>query len=76
MLISDQKINDNEWHIVTFKRRGNYGELIIDENQAVTGYSQGTTDIMNVNPPFYVGGVIPDISSKVQSMIVNTNDKR
>ncbi|XP_029032401.2 laminin subunit alpha [Osmia bicornis bicornis] len=69
LLISGKKINDNEWHIVIFKRQGNYGELIVDENNAVTGYSQGTTDIMNVNPPFYVGGVIPDISSKVQSMI-------
>ena len=71
LLISDKKINDDEWHIVIFKRQGNYGELIVDEDEAVTGYSQGIVETMNVNPPFYVGGVLQDMSTKVFNTIVS-----
>ncbi|OAD58422.1 Laminin subunit alpha [Eufriesea mexicana] len=69
LLTSEKKINDNEWHIVIFKRQQNYGQLIVDEDEAVTGYSQGTTETMNVSPPFYVGGVLRDMSNKVLNMI-------
>lgn len=69
LLISEKNINDNQWHIVIFKRKGNYGELIVDEEPRVTGYSQGTTETINVSPPFYVGGVLQDASSKVYNMI-------
>ncbi|XP_026299731.1 laminin subunit alpha [Apis mellifera] len=69
LLISETKINDNKWHIVIFKRKGNYGQLIVDEDEAVTGHSQGTIDVINVSPPFYVGGVLQNMSSKVLDMI-------
>lgn len=54
-----------------FKRKGNYGQLIVDEDKAVTGYSQGTIEVINVSPPFYVGGVLQNMSSKVLDMIVS-----
>ncbi|XP_017881365.1 laminin subunit alpha [Ceratina calcarata] len=69
LLVSRTEINDDDWHIAIFKRKGNYGELIVDEDDAVTGFSQGLMETMNVSPPFYVGGVPQDMSSKVLSMI-------
>lgn len=71
ILVSNRKINDDEWHIVIFKRQGNHGQLIVDEDDAVTGSSQGTTETMNVSPPFYVGGVSQDMSNKVLNTIVS-----
>ncbi|CAK9798131.1 Laminin subunit alpha [Anthophora quadrimaculata] len=69
LLVDEMKINDNQWHFVTFKRQGNYGQLIVDENAPVTGHSEGSTETMNVSPPFYVGGVLQDMSNKVFNMI-------
>ncbi|KZC04676.1 Laminin subunit alpha, partial [Dufourea novaeangliae] len=69
LLVSEKKINDNQFHLVIFKRRGSYGELMVDEEPPVTGYSQGDTETMNVSPPFYVGGVQQDASGKVYNMI-------
>ncbi|XP_070151389.1 laminin subunit alpha [Polyergus mexicanus] len=63
LLESNKKINDNEWHIVVFKRQGNYGSLTVDEEDPVTGYSLGDATTINVNPPFFVGGVLPEIAS-------------
>lgn len=57
-----------------FKREGNYGQLIVDEEQPVVGYSPGHTKTMNVNPPFFVGGVLPEISSIVHINIVRVPD--
>ncbi|CAL7933589.1 unnamed protein product [Xylocopa violacea] len=69
LLVSENKINDDEWHIVIFKRQGNYGELIVDENEPQTGYSQGTMETINVSPPFYVGGVLQDMSTRILQKI-------
>ncbi|KOC61553.1 Laminin subunit alpha [Habropoda laboriosa] len=68
-LVEEMKINDNQWHFVTFKRQGTYGELIVDENPPVGGFSPGPTETMSVSPPFYVGGVLQDMSNKVLNMI-------
>ena len=65
LLTSESKINDNQWHSVVFKRENNFGELVIDEYPTVNGYSQGHTTTISVNPPFYVGGVLPNISTNV-----------
>lgn len=68
--MSDKKINDNQWHIVIFKRQGNHGELIVDEESAVGGYSLGHTTSVSVNPPFFVGGILPEIINIVYTNIV------
>lgn len=69
LLVSEKKINDNEWHIVIFKRESNYGSLTVDEEDPVSGYSLGESRTINVNPPFFVGGVLPEISSIVYTNI-------
>ncbi|XP_034947491.1 laminin subunit alpha [Chelonus insularis] len=65
LLKSEIKINDNQWHTVVFKRVGNFGELIVDEHPIVQGYSPGESEVINVNPPFYVGGILPELSANV-----------
>jgi len=70
LLISDKNINDNQWHTVLFKRQGNYGQLIVDEDIPVKGYSLGHTNTININPPFFVGGVLPDLSNIAYMTIV------
>lgn len=74
LLVSDKMINNNQWHIVIFKRQGNYGELIVDEEEPVAGYSLGHTTTINVNPPFFVGGILPEISSIAYTNIVGISD--
>ncbi|KAL7292410.1 hypothetical protein TKK_0013999 [Trichogramma kaykai] len=68
-LISEQKINDNHWHAIYFKREGTRGELIVDQNEPVTQYSQGTTKSISVEPPFFVGGLDPSFSNKATKAI-------
>ncbi|XP_008557031.1 laminin subunit alpha [Microplitis demolitor] len=68
-LKSEIKINDNQWHTIVFKRSGNFGELIVDENLAVAEHSQGNAATMDVNPPFYLGGILPELSANVQANI-------
>lgn len=70
LLVSDKKINDNQWHIITFKRQGNYGELIVDDENPVTDYSQGDETTIDVNPPFFVGGVLPELSDILDTDVV------
>lgn len=67
-------INNNQWHIIIFKRDGNYGQLIVDDEEAVTGYSLGHTIAININPPFFVGGVLPEISSIAYTNIVRLHE--
>lgn len=69
-MVNDKKINDDEWHIIVFKRQGKYGSLTVDEENPVTGYSLGDATTINVNPPFFVGGILPEISSIAYANIV------
>lgn len=62
LLVSEKMISNQQWHTVVFRRQGNYGTLIVDEEEPVTGYSLGETTTVNVNPPFFVGGVLPEMS--------------
>lgn len=73
-MINDKKINDDAWHIVVFKRQGKHGTLIVDEENPVRGYSLGDATTINVNPPFFVGGILPEISSIVYAHIVRLPD--
>lgn len=67
-LMNNKKINDNQWHVVTFIRDGKYGQLIVDEEE-IEGYSEGNSTTIDVNPPFFVGGVLPQMS---QTAYMNT----
>lgn len=68
--MSEKQINDSEWHNVIFKRDGSYGELIVDDDEPESGYSLGPASKINVNPPFFVGGVLPEIHNIVYENIV------
>ncbi|XP_065337904.1 laminin subunit alpha [Cloeon dipterum] len=48
---------DGVWHTATFSRKASTGKLIIDNADKVEGTSKGTTNSINVVPPYYVGGV-------------------
>lgn len=72
LLVSERTITDDAWHTVIFKRDGSYGELIVDEDKAEEGYSLGPNTKINVNPPFFVGGVLPEIHSIVYATIVRS----
>ncbi|XP_014485447.1 PREDICTED: laminin subunit alpha isoform X2 [Dinoponera quadriceps] len=62
-LMNEKKINDDQWHFVIFTKNGKYGQLIVDEEAIVEGYSQGNSTIIDVNSPFFIGGVLPQMSS-------------
>ncbi|XP_047345121.1 laminin subunit alpha isoform X1 [Vespa velutina] len=69
VLISDKQINDNQWHYIAFKRNKQIGQLSVDNETPIIGSSQGHTETINVNPPFFVGGVLPELFSATQSRI-------
>ena len=47
----------NAWHSVRVDRLNRDGNMIIDSQGAISGQSQGTLNELNLNQPFYVGGV-------------------
>lgn len=70
LIVSDNKINDHQWHTVVFKRQGVEGALVVDDLSPITGTSQGTTESMSVQPPFFVGGVDSSSAENVLERIV------
>ncbi|XP_014252287.1 laminin subunit alpha [Cimex lectularius] len=63
-------INDNEWHTITFKRTHESGSLIIDNQDAIEGMSEGSTKTLNVTPPYFIGGLDPAIAQDIPANIV------
>ncbi|XP_058457360.1 laminin subunit alpha [Malaya genurostris] len=54
---SERRYDDNEWHTVQFSRYHNKGKLVVDSEDEVHGESAGNTRTMQVQAPFFVGGV-------------------
>lgn len=54
---SERRYDDNEWHTVHFSRFHNKGKLVVDSEDEVHGESAGNTRTMQVQAPFFVGGV-------------------
>lgn len=71
LITNPVKINDNQWHTVQFKREQNYGELIVEDTRA-TGTAIGGEGEIDVNPPFYLGGIIPEKSSRIFKTLVSS----
>ncbi|XP_046433556.1 laminin subunit alpha [Neodiprion fabricii] len=65
LLIGATKTNNNQWHTIVFKRKGNTGELAIDDEQIIRQNSAGDATMMDVIPPFYVGGFRSELSDNV-----------
>ncbi|KAK2521549.1 Hspg2 [Columba guinea] len=58
-IVSEDPINDGEWHRVTVTREGRRGRLQVDGEEPVTGESPGTNVMANTQGSVYVGGA-PD----------------
>ncbi|XP_062486112.1 basement membrane-specific heparan sulfate proteoglycan core protein isoform X5 [Pezoporus occidentalis] len=58
-IISEDPINDGEWHRVTVTREGRRGQLQVDGEEPVSGESPGTNIMANTEGSIYVGGA-PD----------------
>ncbi|XP_061235502.1 basement membrane-specific heparan sulfate proteoglycan core protein isoform X3 [Neopsephotus bourkii] len=61
-IISEDPINDGEWHRVTVTREGRRGQLQVDGEEPVSGESPGTNIMANTEGSIYVGGA-PDPQS-------------
>ncbi|XP_065520473.1 basement membrane-specific heparan sulfate proteoglycan core protein isoform X3 [Lathamus discolor] len=58
-IVSEDPINDGEWHRVTVMREGRRGQLQVDGEEPVSGESPGTNIMANTEGSIYVGGA-PD----------------
>ncbi|OPJ86307.1 hypothetical protein AV530_011444 [Patagioenas fasciata monilis] len=59
-IVSEDPINDGEWHRVTVTREGRRGRLQVDGEEPVTGESPGANVMANTQGSVYVGGA-PDL---------------
>ncbi|XP_052648523.1 LOW QUALITY PROTEIN: basement membrane-specific heparan sulfate proteoglycan core protein [Harpia harpyja] len=58
-IVSEDPINDGEWHRVTVTREGRRGRLQVDGEEPVSGESPGANVMANTQGSIYVGGA-PD----------------
>ncbi|XP_074640335.1 laminin subunit alpha-like [Tubulanus polymorphus] len=61
---SKRKYNDGLWHTVKFWRNRHTGRLYVDDDLLGESKSLGRNRAINVNPPFYVGGM-PNTAAKL-----------
>ncbi|MGH0121398.1 UNVERIFIED_CONTAM: hypothetical protein FKN15_077800 [Acipenser sinensis] len=59
-IVSEDPINDGDWHKITAVRAGRVGSIQIDGDDIVTGESGGTKVMVNTQGNIYLGGA-PDI---------------
>ena len=64
LLNSSEGFADDKWHTVIFNRHGKKGMLYVDDVLVDEGNSDGPTVGIEVQPPFYVGGVPRDVLLK------------
>lgn len=73
VVVSQQVLNDDKWHTVTFSRKGKNGLLRVDE-EVLEVLSIGSTSSLNVKSPIYVGGVPKELRSQIKGHL-KSNDK-
>ncbi|XP_040320101.1 basement membrane-specific heparan sulfate proteoglycan core protein isoform X9 [Herpailurus yagouaroundi] len=61
-LVSEDPINDGEWHRVTALREGRRGSIQVDGEELVSGQSPGPNVALNTKGSIYIGGA-PDVST-------------
>ncbi|XP_058532481.1 basement membrane-specific heparan sulfate proteoglycan core protein isoform X2 [Ochotona princeps] len=61
-LVSEDPINDGEWHRVTALREGRRGSIQVDGEELVSGQSPGPNVAVNTKGNIYVGGA-PDVAA-------------
>uniref|UniRef100_A0A8C5LBZ8 Basement membrane-specific heparan sulfate proteoglycan core protein n=1 Tax=Jaculus jaculus TaxID=51337 RepID=A0A8C5LBZ8_JACJA len=61
-LVSEDPINDGEWHRVAALREGRRGSIQVDGEELVTGQSPGSNVAVNTKGSVYIGGA-PDVAA-------------
>ncbi|XP_045441011.1 basement membrane-specific heparan sulfate proteoglycan core protein isoform X9 [Pipistrellus kuhlii] len=61
-LVSEDPVNDGEWHRVTALREGRRGSIQVDGEELVSGQSPGPNVAINTKSSIYVGGA-PDVAT-------------
>ncbi|XP_020951151.1 basement membrane-specific heparan sulfate proteoglycan core protein isoform X13 [Sus scrofa] len=61
-LVSEDPINDGEWHRVTALREGRRGSIQVDGEELVSGQSPGPNVAVNTKGSVYIGGA-PDVAA-------------
>nr|XP_054952810.1 basement membrane-specific heparan sulfate proteoglycan core protein isoform X2 [Pan paniscus] len=61
-LVSEDPINDGEWHRVTALREGRRGSIQVDGEELVSGWSPGPNVAVNAKGSVYIGGA-PDVAT-------------
>nr|XP_044625887.1 basement membrane-specific heparan sulfate proteoglycan core protein isoform X8 [Equus asinus] len=61
-LVSEDPINDGEWHRVTALREGRRGSIQVDGEELVSGQSPGPNVAVNTKGSIYIGGA-PDVAT-------------
>uniref|UniRef100_H0W6G2 Basement membrane-specific heparan sulfate proteoglycan core protein n=1 Tax=Cavia porcellus TaxID=10141 RepID=H0W6G2_CAVPO len=61
-LVSEDPINDGEWHRVTVLREGRRGSIRVDGEELVRGQSPGPNVAVNTKGSVYIGGA-PDVAT-------------
>ncbi|XP_075762396.1 basement membrane-specific heparan sulfate proteoglycan core protein isoform X5 [Pelodiscus sinensis] len=59
-IVSEDPVNDGEWHRVTAIREGRRGSIRVDGEELVSGESPGSNVMVNTQGSVYIGGA-PDI---------------
>ncbi|XP_053431699.1 basement membrane-specific heparan sulfate proteoglycan core protein isoform X4 [Nycticebus coucang] len=61
-LVSEDPVNDGEWHRVTALREGQRGSIQVDGEELVSGQSPGPNVAVNAKGSIYIGGA-PDVAT-------------
>lgn len=67
---SNGAYNDGEWHMVELNRDPLLSKLVIDDSDIKDSTQKVTS--LDINVPFYVGGVNPNDYNRVHSRLVGT----
>ncbi|XP_064094479.1 laminin subunit alpha-like isoform X2 [Macrobrachium nipponense] len=67
-----QPVNDGQWHTVVVERRGDYGVLYVDGYLVSNGTSKGESKFIDLESPYYYGGVNQEVTELVRQNTENT----
>lgn len=70
ILKSKKTYKDDSWHRVIFSRNMSHGKLVIDD-EVISGDSPSPTNRIDMNPPYFIGGVNPEKQSVVLENLVS-----
>lgn len=60
---------DNNWHNLIFSRETDMVKLVVDED--TTGQKVTQIQKIDIEPPFFIGGLNPDDHDKASASLVN-----